>query len=122
VFYPEDDRLMFITEQEEVEVWRMASDQNVSSFGRGEVGQDSTSPALSADGAWFAVGGNRQVPVWHTESKKRLLALPTARSAARSLAWSPNQELLAVGTATGGLVIWNIPRIRSQLGEVGLDW
>jgi WD40 repeat protein len=121
-FCSEDDRLMFINEQEEVEVWHMARDQKAYSFGRGEIGQDSACPALSADSAWFTMGGKGRVTVWDTEAKKLLLALPVDRSAATNLAWSPDRELLAVGAANGGLAIWNIPKIRAQLRELGLDW
>jgi hypothetical protein len=32
------------------------------------------------------------------------------------------KEYLAVGTAEGGLVLWNLPAMRSQLAEIGLGW
>jgi WD40 repeat protein len=38
------------------------------------------------------------------------------------LAWSPNGEQLAAGTADGGLVVWNLPRVRAQLAAIGLGW
>jgi WD40 repeat protein len=121
-FYPDSDRLTFLNEQEEAEVWNVARGQRAYSFGRGEIKQSSGEVALSADGAWFAVGGNKAITVWDTETKKLLLALPEERSAAAPLAWNPGRELLAVGSAGGGLAIWNIPRIRAQLRELGLDW
>jgi hypothetical protein len=40
----------------------------------------------------------------------------------RALAWSSNSELLAIGSADGGLVVWNLPVLRAQLAQIGLDW
>src|SRR5262249_17996284 len=77
--------------------------------------------ALSADGSWFACG-NQAVTIWDTKSQKLLLTLPEERSTVWALAWSPNQELLAVSSSDGGPVIWNMPKIRARLSELGLDW
>jgi hypothetical protein len=38
------------------------------------------------------------------------------------LAWSPNKELLAVGSEHGGIALWNLPKIKAQLAEIGLGW
>jgi WD40 repeat protein len=78
--------------------------------------------ALSKDGHWLAVESGLAVTVWDTQSKKLLLRLPEGGGAVWSLAWSPNRDLLAVGTSVGGPVIWYIPKIRAQLAELGLDW
>jgi hypothetical protein len=48
--------------------------------------------------------------------------LPEGNGAVWSQVWSPDRDLLAVGTSVGGPVIWNIPEIREQLAELGLDW
>jgi WD40 repeat protein len=37
-------------------------------------------------------------------------------------AWSPDKRFLAIGSSDGSLVIWNTPKIRAQLAEIGLDW
>jgi hypothetical protein len=55
-------------------------------------------------------------------ARKLLVALPEKRGPIYSLAWSPNRELLAVGTSDGGLVIWNLPKVKARLAEIGLDW
>jgi hypothetical protein len=38
------------------------------------------------------------------------------------MAWSPDKSLLAVGSSHGGLAIWNLPRIKSELSRIGLGW
>jgi tetratricopeptide (TPR) repeat protein len=35
---------------------------------------------------------------------------------------SPDNQLLAFGSADGGLSIWNVPKIRAQLAQIGLAW
>ncbi len=67
-------------------------------------------------------GGAGAITVWDLHRKKLLLALPEEYGTNWGLAWGPNRELLAVGFSDGSLVIWNIPRIRAQLAEIGLDW
>ena len=56
------------------------------------------------------------------ESQKLIGALPEGTATVWCLAWSPDRQRLAVGFSDGGLVIWNLPEIRSQLRELGLDW
>jgi hypothetical protein len=29
---------------------------------------------------------------------------------------------LAVGTSSGNVVIWNLPKVNAQLAEIGLGW
>jgi WD40 repeat protein len=121
-FYPDGERLTYINEQDEIEVWDAARDQRAYCYGRGEIKQGSGEVALSADGALFAVGGTRTVTVWDTKARKLLFALPEEHSFCSYLAWSPSRQLLAVGSADGGIAIWNIPQIRAQLAEIELDW
>jgi WD40 repeat protein len=60
--------------------------------------------------------------VWDLQSKKLLLILPDQRAQPSSFAWSPNREFLAVGLPGGELSIWNLPKIKAQLDELGLGW
>jgi hypothetical protein len=76
--------------------------------------------ALSPDNTWLAVSG--ATTVWDMHQRKLLLALPAEHGFNWGLTWSPNRELLAAGLSDGSLVIWNIPRIRAGLAEIGLDW
>jgi WD40 repeat protein len=78
--------------------------------------------ALSADGALLASVYGKSVTIWDMERRNLLLKLPREQGMVRSLAWSPNRELLAVATSDGGLAIWNLPKIKAQLDEIGLGW
>jgi WD40 repeat protein len=78
--------------------------------------------ALSSDGSWFAASWGRAVTVWDTQTRQPLFTLPEERSMPWSLAWNPTRDLLAVGTSDGGLALWNIPEVRTQLARLGLDW
>ena len=78
--------------------------------------------ALSPDGAWLAVGGAKAVTVWDLNTHELLFALPEERGTIWSMAWSPDKSLLAVGSSHGGLAIWNVPRIKSELSRIGLGW
>jgi WD40 repeat protein len=76
--------------------------------------------ALSADGVWPATAGKRTA-VWDVRSHQPVLELPEQHSTVWAMAWSPDRELLAVGSSDGGLVIWNIQEVLSQLRKLGLD-
>jgi len=79
--------------------------------------------AVSADDAWLAVRGVRgSVTIWDVRRRELLLALPEEHGNNWSLAWSPDRALLAAGFSDGSLVLWNIPRVRAKLAEIGLDW
>ncbi len=92
-------------------------------FGRKELVHGiSIHTALSPDGNWLAVGGDKAVTVWDLNKRELLFALPEERGTIWSMAWSPDKNLLAVGSSHGGLAIWNLPRIKSELSRIGLGW
>jgi hypothetical protein len=76
--------------------------------------------ALSPDDTWLAVQG--AITIWDLRRRELLLALPEEHGANWALAWSPDRRRLAAGFSDGSLVLWNIPRIRAQLAQIGLDW
>jgi WD40 repeat protein len=125
-FFPDSKRLALVGDNNQAEVWNLVSRQKV--FGidvAASKGPYSSNPgrliALSADGAWLAVQGS-VVTIWDTKSKELVLALPKESSNLLSMAWSPDRKRLAIGSADGRLVVWNMPVIRSQLATLGLDW
>jgi WD40 repeat protein len=77
--------------------------------------------ALSADGTWLAQSGSA-VRIWDLDKRELLLVLPEERSQPWYLAWSPDRKQLAVASSDGSLTIWNMPKIRALLAEIGLDW
>jgi WD40 repeat protein len=62
------------------------------------------------------------VSIWDTQSRKRLLALPEEETPIWCMTWSPDREQLAVGSADGRLVIWNLAKAKALLDEIGLGW
>jgi WD40 repeat protein len=108
------------------ELWDIATGQKLFSFPGGESNGCRYSGiasviALSADGTWLAQQGTA-VKVWDLESRKLLLVLPEEHGTPWCLAWSPDKELLAVGSEQGGIALWNLPKIRAQLAGIGLGW
>jgi WD40 repeat protein len=127
-FHPDGKHLMFVSDRGRVEKWDVAGVQ-LSSFFGGEQSKEQTalgySIALSPDGVWLAsnhgTNHGRFVTVWDTEKGAPFLKLPEQQSLIARLAWSPNRERLAV-CSYDGLVIWNLPKMKAQLDEIGLGW
>jgi WD40 repeat protein/serine/threonine protein kinase len=127
-FYRDGKNLAFIRQGGRPEVWNVVTKQKVYPSGpddfrgaseRGLIGV----VALSPDDAWFAVQAMRpSVCIWDMRKRDLLLALPERHDYVWGLAWSPDRALLAASFSDGTLVIWNIPKIRAQLAELGLDW
>jgi WD40 repeat protein len=125
-FFPGGKHLALVTPKKEAEVWDVTTGQRSSSLGRVDRGERDNfflgrGLALSAEGSWLAVQGSA-VTIWDTHSKGVLLALPKEQGTPQCTAWSPDGTKLAIGSADGGLVIWDLPATRSQLATIGLDW
>jgi WD40 repeat protein len=123
---PDSKHLAFITSKYQAEVWNVVTRKKT--FGldvAGFQGPDRSTPgrvlALSADGAWLAVQGS-VVTIWDTRNKEVVLALPKEPGGLLSMAWGPDRKRLAIGSADGRLVVWNLPAIRTQLDGIGLGW
>jgi WD40 repeat protein len=122
-FCPNSNQLVFVSGKSAIAVSDIITKQEIHSLGKGELkrrGINYPSTHLSADGAWYALG-DRAVTVWDLKAKKLLVALSVGNRV-RSIGWSPDQELLAVGDSDGGLEIWNLPKINARLAEIGLGW
>ncbi len=113
-FYPDSDHLTFGTASGRVETWEARTAQRVSTLGVKEGGV-----AASPDGRWLASG---DLTVWSSKSGSRVFSLPQESGPIWFLAWSPDGERLAVGSADGGLAIWNLPKVEAQLAQIGLAW
>jgi len=130
-FAPPGKRVMFVAAAKpeawgRADAWDLATGQHLFSLPGGMFRERpgitfGRITALSPDGARFAWLGSR-ITVWDTASQQLQLALPESQSSIWCLALSPNRELVAIGSSDGGLEIWNLPRIRSQLATIGLGW
>jgi WD40 repeat protein len=123
-FLPDGKQLALVNQNEgKIEVRDAADGQVRATFGRKElIHGRSIHTALTPDGAWLAVGGDKAVTVWDMNKRELMFALPQERGTIWSLAWSPDKSMLAVGSSHGGLDIWDLPRIKSELGRIGLGW
>jgi WD40 repeat protein/serine/threonine protein kinase len=115
-FYPDGTHLTFHNSNAEVEVWDARTGQRAFSLGTGR-----SHIALSPDGRWCAAHHT----LWDTRSRKRLFTLPSERERTVGLWWSafsPDGDRFAIGLADGGIVIWDLRSVRTQLAGIGLDW
>jgi WD40 repeat protein/serine/threonine protein kinase len=122
-FTPDSRHLLFVSEQERLEVWQVSNPPHrVASYGTEDLVTGNGAIALTPDGAWLASAGNRSVMIWDAAGQKLLLTLPEEHSSVSAVAWNPDGTRLAIGLNSGGLVIWDIPQIRAQLRMLDLDW
>jgi WD40 repeat protein len=109
-----------------LESWELVSGQQAGIFDLPSLRTEHTPffgnmVALSPNGGWLSRPGSRTT-VWDTRTRRPLVVLGEERSTPWCQAWSANQELLAIGSSNGELVIWDLPAVRSQLAKIGLDW
>jgi tetratricopeptide (TPR) repeat protein len=116
-FYPDSDHLTFGAARGMVETWDTRTARRVSSFGRAGF------QAASPDGRWLATTADPStVSLWSSQTGSQVFSLPPESGPIWSLAWSPDDERLAVGLADGGLAIWNVPKIQAELTRISLAW
>jgi WD40 repeat protein len=88
-FYPDSMRLAFLSDEAKIAVWDVPTKQKAFSCGNRK--PQRWLGCLSADGAWYAVGGK----IWDMAARKFRVALPVELSVVRSVARSPQAERLA---------------------------
>jgi WD40 repeat protein/serine/threonine protein kinase/tetratricopeptide (TPR) repeat protein len=113
-FYPDSEHLTFGTASGRTETWEARTARRVSTLG-----EQAGGVAASPDGRWLA---RDDLTVWSSKSGSRVFSLPEEGGPIWFHAWSPDGERLAVGSADGGLAIWNLPKVEAQLARVGLAW
>jgi WD40 repeat protein len=118
-FGPDGRKLVSINRSYEIEVWDTGTGQKTATFGADPARTSNSTIALSLGGDWLAEA-NRAVTIWDMVHGKADLVLPDTRNSVWSMTWIPGQNRLAVGTSDGELVIWNLDRVRSNLGALGL--
>jgi serine/threonine protein kinase/WD40 repeat protein len=113
--------LVFVSDQGMAEFWDVSRDAR--SFHLGETGHfKAPQIAVSPDGQWLAgLVAPDVVEVWNIRQRKRVYWFRPERSSVWSLAWSRDNQSLAVGFSDGGLVIWSLSMIRDELQQMGLS-
>jgi WD40 repeat protein len=121
-FYPDGRRLAYVTVAKRVEVWDVAAQQRVHALG--QPGEFHTGVlAVSPDGRWLAANPKPAiVTLWDARDGRRLFELPEATGPIWNLTWAPDSQRLAVGSATGEVVIWNLALVGTELARLGLAW
>jgi WD40 repeat protein len=119
-FFPDSKRLVFVNEHRKAEVWDVEKKAHEFYLG-GERGFQAPHLALSQDGRWFAgLAQSDAAAVWDTQRRKELAAFRPERAAIWALAWNRDASLLALGLSDGGLVVWDLKAVRTELADLGL--
>ncbi len=87
-----------------IQVWELPSGKEVLAFGA----HYAHALAISPDGMTLASGHWDEVLLWNLSTGTRVATLRGVGRYADGLSFSPDGRLLAVGTDTGGLQIWDV--------------
>ena len=119
-FAPLGSQLMFVSENGTAEIWDVENDKRVSQLGSPGF-FNAPHIALSPDGTLLAgLADSGVVAIWNKATREHLYSFRSERSAVWSLAWSSGGRQLAVGLSNGGLAVWNLPAVESELDKLGL--
>jgi serine/threonine protein kinase/WD40 repeat protein len=115
-----DRELVFIAGDGTAVVWDVVANRLVRTIGA--PGQfEAYHSAVSGDGRWLAAQDTpTAVAVVDLQRGEIAFTFREERSPIWSLAWSPDARRLAVGLSDGGLVVWDLERVRTQLKAIGL--
>lgn len=128
-FHP-DGRLVFLDVRRRIVLWDVQAGKPSATFatpggskaeGRGSY---AIHIGLSPDGRYLAASNvsGHGVNLWDTETGKLLVTLPDEPGVIWCLAWSAKGTSLAVSRSNGSIAVWDLPEVRRQLGELGLQW
>ena len=125
-----DGRLVFIDERRQIVLWNVLAGKPSAKFptpggSKGETpGSYALHVGLSPDGRCLAAStiSGHGLNLWDTENGRLLVTLPEEAGVVWAIAWSRNANNLAVSRSNGSIAVWDIPEVRRQLGELGLNW
>jgi serine/threonine protein kinase/WD40 repeat protein len=115
------NELVYISADRVAVVWDVRANQLARTIGQRGV-FDGFHIAVSRDGRWLAAEATpSSVAVVDLERGEVVYTFREERSPIWSLAWSPDSRRLAVGLSDGGVVLWDLERVRDVLeqSEIG---
>jgi serine/threonine protein kinase/WD40 repeat protein len=113
--------LVYISRDGVAVVWDVTTNRLVRAIGRPAT-FGGFHIAVSPDGRWLAAEATpSSVAIADLERGEIVYTFREERSPIWSLAWSPDARRLAVGLSDGGLVLWDLTRVRTLLAEAGID-
>jgi serine/threonine protein kinase/WD40 repeat protein len=122
-FFPDSQRLAFISESKRPEVWRLPDGVQESSLETAEPFIASHMALNKKNGRWFAGKiAPTEVVIWDMSRHKRMFALRSEATEVVSLDWSPDGQRLALGLHDGRVVVWDLQRVNAELSRIGLEW
>jgi WD40 repeat protein len=123
IFPDSSQRLVFIGESKQAEVWGLPLNQRLFDLGKAEPFIASHLALNKQNGKWFAGKiAPTEVVVWDMSRRKRMFALRPEATEIISLDWSPDGRRLALGRHDGQVVVWDLNRVNEELSRLGLDW
>ena len=112
--------LVYIASDGVAVVWDVTENRLIRTIGRPGT-FEGFHIAVSPDGRWLAAETTpTSAAVVDLDRGEIVLAFRDERSPIWSLAWSPDARRLSVGLSDGGLVLWDLERVRTVLLESGI--
>jgi eukaryotic-like serine/threonine-protein kinase len=72
--------------------------------------------------AWASGGEDGAVRLGDAATGQELARWQAHEAKVTALTYTPDGDALASGSGDGTGKLWDLPRIRKQLAELGLDW
>jgi WD40 repeat protein len=122
-FAPDGQELLAADPNGEIAILEVATGKQISSLRvRAQSQPGNLALNLSPDGLKLALitATGLGVDLWNPKTGKLLYSLPEESSLVNWLAWSPDNQRLAVARDDGKIAIWNLQTVREILAQLGL--
>jgi len=124
VVFSRDGRRLLVATQTDCHVFETGTWKTLRRYQRGDVAEVPVGAALGQDSRTLVVTSSvRSLALRDLETHRLLVELPVAdRGMPSAAAVAPDGSLVACAIQGYGIEIWDIRRLRHELGELGLDW